>query len=619
MFKPYEAHRLQALPGTNEAHNSDLVILQQHSGFKNPATFPFNFYPCALLVMASKWQVADLMQEVDAMVALLSKRGKGCSHMATSLTDQLQKKMDSASLSTNEVLQLSDHLVAAGLPEACKDELLASCDKLAMKESHPSSAVKLQLQQQNCQYLVNYLTAADWQSLQKEPLWPNVNVLVKRLKHIGVKSVKEGLKKLCLGILVLMHLQQNSGMMPKYRQIYQLGQHFSQAFVASSEAAKPGVPSLLNYPERPEMISPDFVSKAYNAGDPPVSKDLPDLNYLVLNHIPVRSTSKLLLQEEASPTKNLVFSKKDGRRGDENFQTMAAGVVSKVEQMLQNFAAGTAGGQAKLQDKSSTFQSDSVMFQPKQKALALPSTMVQTTPSCSTTSRPAKFARLESLRRKSPYVSQSALAGIIADIRDNGLPDNTSRASMQRATQLSLEQHDQYGPLLEKLQLPNSKGGSTTVYVTNVATYLAALYRSDSYRDLLLRAFALHPCSYQKPWGLCIYSDEIVPGNVLGPASRKPWGVYANFVQNSLEDLGNELSWMVLCCARTSLVNEVEGAMSHLMAAIVKNIFCREDYDPALGILLPSPAPGLPPLRLFFSFQMVLQDGASQKATWCSG
>ena len=331
--------------------------------------------------MGSKWQVADLMQEVDAMVALLSKRGKGCSHMATSLTDQLQKKMDSASLSTNEVLQLSDHLVAAGLPEACKDELLASCDKLAMKESHPSSAVKLQLQQQNCQYLVNYLTAADWQSLQKEPLWPNVNVLVKRLKHIGVKSVKEGLKKLCLGILVLMHLQQNSGMMPKYRQIYQLGQHFSQAFVASSEAAKPGVPSLLNYPERPDMISPDFVSKAYNAGDPPVSKDLPDLNYLVLNHIPVRSTSKLLLQEEASPAKNLVFSKKDGRRGDENFQTMAAGVVSKVEQMLQNFAAGTAGGQAKLQDKSSTFQSESVMFQPKQKALALPSTMVQTTPS----------------------------------------------------------------------------------------------------------------------------------------------------------------------------------------------------------------------------------------------
>ena len=92
------------------------------------------------------------MQEVDAMVALLNKRGKGCSHMATSLTDQLQKKMDSASLSTNEVLELFDHLVAAGLPEACKDELLASCDKLAMKESHPSSAVKLQLQQQNCQY-----------------------------------------------------------------------------------------------------------------------------------------------------------------------------------------------------------------------------------------------------------------------------------------------------------------------------------------------------------------------------------------------------------------------------------------------------------------------------------
>lgn len=237
--------------------------------------------------------------------------------------------------------------------------------------------------------------------------------------------------------------------------------------------------------------------------------------------------------------------------------------------------------------------------------------------SSSTDSRPAKFARLESLRGKSPYVSQSALAGIIADIRENGLPDNTSRASMQRATQFSLEQHDQYGPLLEKLELANNKGGSAIVYATNVATYLAALYRSSSYRDLLLRTYSMSPCSYEKPWGLCIYSDEIVPGNVLGPASRKHWGIYGSFVQYSLEDLGNELSWMVLCGARTSLVNEVEGGMSHLMATLVKNIFCREDYDPALGILLPSPEPGLPALKLFFSLQMVLQDGASQKATWC--
>lgn len=236
--------------------------------------------------------------------------------------------------------------------------------------------------------------------------------------------------------------------------------------------------------------------------------------------------------------------------------------------------------------------------------------------SSSTDSRPAKFARLESLRRKSPYVSQSALAGIIADIRENGLPDNTSRASMQRATQFSLEQHDQYGPLLEKLELANNKGGSA-IDATNVATYLAALYRSSSYRDLLLRTYSMSPCSYEKPWGLCIYSDEIVPGNVLGPASRKHWGIYGSFVQYSLEDLGNELSWMVLCGARTSLVNEVEGGMSHLMATLVKNIFCREDYDPALGILLPSPEPGLPALKLFFSLQMVLQDGASQKATWC--
>ena len=45
------------------------------------------------------------------------------------------------------------------------------------------------------------------------------------------------------------------------------------------------------------MISEQFIALAYPADDPPVEKILEDLNYLILNHIPVRSTSKLLRDE----------------------------------------------------------------------------------------------------------------------------------------------------------------------------------------------------------------------------------------------------------------------------------------------------------------------------------
>ena len=326
--------------------------------------------------MASKWQVEDLVQEVNSMVALLAKRGQG-THMAASLTTQLVKKMEGADLSTSAVLALSDHLMNAGLPEQCKDELLSACDQLAMKTGNGTSAVKLQVQQQGCECLVNYLTMLDWKSLEKEPLWPNVNVLVKRLKQIGVKSVRESLKKTCLGILVLLHLQQNSGVMPKYNQIYQLGQHFSQAFSASTICAKPGVPSLLVYPEKPEMVSPDFVSKAYDADDPPVSKDLPDLNYLVLNHIPVRSTSKLLLQEEATPARTVGSSKSAKSTDADAFKSMADGFVSRMEQAFANLAGANGGGHAALQNQAAKFQENTVVFKPKNTVLALPSTVME--------------------------------------------------------------------------------------------------------------------------------------------------------------------------------------------------------------------------------------------------
>ena len=59
------------------------------------------------------------------MVQMLGKRGAQCSSTATSLVKQLEHKMKASSLTTTEVLQLSQHLDESGLPDGCKDDLLA--------------------------------------------------------------------------------------------------------------------------------------------------------------------------------------------------------------------------------------------------------------------------------------------------------------------------------------------------------------------------------------------------------------------------------------------------------------------------------------------------------------
>ena len=58
-----------------------------------------------------------------------------------------------------------------------------------------------------------------------------------------------------------------------------------------------------------------------------------------------------------------------------------------------------------------------------------------------------KFRRLEDLRRNVPYVSQSALAGVVEHIRTHGLPEAASRPQFSRATKAMLSGEYPYGQL----------------------------------------------------------------------------------------------------------------------------------------------------------------------------
>ena len=232
--------------------------------------------------------------------------------------------------------------------------------------------------------------------------------------------------------------------------------------------------------------------------------------------------------------------------------------------------------------------------------------------------RPKKLARLQSLRRGVPYVSASSLSAILADVKQKGIPDLHQRKHFRQATIDSLAACSRYGPLIQELPVVKQDSSTGKILCTNLLSYMAGLFeQGGSYEELVRRTFAMDPCSLLQPWQVAMYSDEVVPGNVLGRGELKVWAIYCSVVNYKLEALQNESAWIILATLRSSMVSELEGGISQAWAAILKSIWCHNACNPSHGLVLPSVHGNL---TVYLSLGMVLQDGASHKYTWsCKG
>ena len=61
--------------------------------------------------------------------------------------------------------------------------------------------------------------------------------------------------------------------------------------------------------------------------------------------------------------------------------------------------------------------------------------------------------------------------------------------------------------------------------------------------------------------GLCLYSDELCPGNPLAASTnRKCWAIYAGFKEMG-PVLSNEFAWITICIRRSTVVAGLEANM----------------------------------------------------------
>ena len=113
----------------------------------------------------------------------------------------------------------------------------------------------------------------------------------------------------------------------------------------------------------------------------------------------------------------------------------------------------------------------------------------------------------------------------------------------------------------------------------------------------MLKLHSLRPSSINKPWRLCVYCDEVRPGNILNSSGRKAWCCHGSFLEFTTM-LSKEDFWFTLSIIRTAQASKVSAGMSQIFRLLMEDI-CSSGI-PQTGVLLSSDKGSV---RLFLHYQ----------------
>ena len=213
------------------------------------------------------------------------------------------------------------------------------------------------------------------------------------------------------------------------------------------------------------------------------------------------------------------------------------------------------------------------------------------------------------------FVSQSALAKILQKVRTDGLPESCSRRSIKRSREDAVRVLTTHGPLIKTLQINFQEDGNAKAldveYIDPAAMLSHAASVSEAFASFLGGRLEAHSCSYDRPWRLILYADEISPGNQLKHMNaRKIQGVYWAFAEYGPAGLCNEVLWNVLTTVRSTVVKRV-GGMSFFVKHLLQAFLADTDFRQGVTVWT-----GDAYKIIFASLRTLVSDEAAIKSLW---
>ena len=197
--------------------------------------------------------------------------------------------------------------------------------------------------------------------------------------------------------------------------------------------------------------------------------------------------------------------------------------------------------------------------------------------------RPAKLARIQSLRSRLPFVSQSALSAILEVAASEHLPDQASRRTLQRARDSIKDTQTPYGKLHQSISVQSNQGCQVELEVQHPLAFLYhACTVSAGLSSLISKLAAASASSPARPWNIIMSCDEILPGNQLAYKSgRKLWCCYWTVLEFGSSAISHEDICVIKKCMSSTHVAshwnlDRHSELQHLHAEPHSSIECKK-------------------------------------------
>ncbi len=155
--------------------------------------------------------------------------------------------------------------------------------------------------------------------------------------------------------------------------------------------------------------------------------------------------------------------------------------------------------------------------------------------------RPLKLARLQSLRSKLPFISQSALAQVLKEAERAPLPTTCRRADIRDARNAVVKLATPYGPVHQHVTFDGASGPITSEIQHTFAILYHSCRSSKPMSGSIRKLATATPSSIHAPWNIILYTDEVLPGNQLAyRSSRKMWAIYWSILEFGSAVLSDE-------------------------------------------------------------------------------
>ena len=229
-----------------------------------------------------------------------------------------------------------------------------------------------------------------------------------------------------------------------------------------------------------------------------------------------------------------------------------------------------------------------------------------------------KLLDLEAMRRRLPHVSQRGLASTLKDIKKHGLPELDDTRDLRAAREMLMNEKTPYGPISVEKEVPASGGGSVRIRMASpLALLFFMFFNCAPFASFLEERLVECPSSYEAPWNLILYCDEVHPGDQLGGKKlRKFHAIYLSFKEFGMAALSHEDMWFTIATVRTQIVNQIPGGMSKVFSIVLRELFVDGPLAD-IGLVLQHADRTH---RFFAKLGYFIQDGAAHKQTWhCKG